>query len=179
MNRIPRTGSGKTVRKRPAWLVLALSLAGALLLAWVLFGGRGFQTEENLNAPGIKDVVVSDQDTAYPSSDVLRFGGRPNTVYVYVSVDGLSSGENLEARVERSAHGSLLSRLLSTKAKIRAMDEREDQLAPSGAGVSGVLKFEVRTESGEPLPAGNYSIRLYLSGQSGEVAASKTFVILE
>ena len=179
VNRIPRTGISKPPRERPAWLVLALSLAGVLLLAWVLFGGRGFEAEESLNAPGIKEVVVSDQNTAYPSSDVLRFSERPPVVYVYVSVDGLPAEGDLEARVERSARGSLLSRLLSTETRIQAVDEQGDQLVPSGTGSSGVLKFAVRTESGEPLPAGNYNVRLYLSGKSGGISARKSFVILD
>lgn len=177
MSRMPSTGSGKKTRERTACMVLAPLLAGVLLLTWVLFGGRSFETTEELNAPGIKDIAVSDEDTAYPSSDVLRFSEPPGVVYVYVSVERFPADKDLNAHVERSARGSLLTRLLFTRATIKVVDDREDQLAPSEGGVSGVLKFAVRTESGEPLPAGNYDVALYLSGGNGEPAARKSFVV--
>lgn len=154
--------------------VLALSL-------WFLWPGRGFEPGEKLTAPGVKDIAVSEKDTLYPPSDVLRFGERPQTVHVYVAVDGLNSGTKLSARVERSGRGSLLSRIFSgTDTGLEAVDENEEQLNPSGNGVSGVVKFIVRTKSGEPVPPGDYTVIIYRSGsnlESKEEAARKLFIV--
>jgi hypothetical protein len=57
------------------------------------------------------------------------------------------------------------------------LDGREEQLGPSGGGVAGVVKFAVREESGEPLPAGKYTVSVYAGPEGGDLAAIKYFVI--
>ncbi len=182
MNYLPSTTSKPAARWRwPIYSIFVLVLVGLALLLWFLLFGRGFQPGEKLTAPGVKDIAVSEKDTLYPPSDVLRFGERPRAVHVYVAVDGLNSGTKLSARVERSGQGSLLSRLFSgAGAGIEAVDENEEQLNPSGGGVSGVVKFIVRTKSGEPVPPGDYTVIIYRSGsnvESKEEAARKLFVV--
>ncbi len=161
--------------------ILVLILAGLALLIWLLSIGLKFEPGEKLAAQGVRDIAVSERDTLYPSSDVLRFAERPQAVHVYVAVDGLNSGTKLSARVERSGRGSLLSRLFSgAGAALEAVDENEEQLSPSSGGVSGVAKFIVRTKSGEPVPPGDYTVIIYRSdanAEGEEEAARKLFVV--
>jgi hypothetical protein len=157
-----------------------LGVAALALLLWVVFGGRGFEPGEEVGARGIKDIAVSEEDTLYPPSDVLRFGERPGVIYVYVTAEGLPAGTDLEARVERSGWESLLSRLLSGSGPLEVVDEQEEQLGPSEGGVSGVVKFALGTESGEPVPPGNYTVSIHRTGNNVEdedAAARKTFVV--
>jgi hypothetical protein len=120
---------------------------------------------------------VSLEDTSYPSSDVLRFDRRPEVVYVYLAVDDLPRGRDLEARVERSGSHSALSWLLSGGDGLEVSDGREEHLGPSGGGVAGVVKFAVSTESGEPLPPGDYTVSIYASQEARDAAARKYFMI--
>jgi hypothetical protein len=58
------------------------------------------------------------------------------------------------------------------------LDEEEDRLGSSNGGVSGVVRFAVRAESGEPLPAGDYTVEFSAVGQNARVPlAEKYFVI--
>lgn len=180
MNRLPSTAKDGKRGRDPRILPAVLGLAALALMAWVLFGGRGFEPGEEVSAPGIKDVAVSEEDTLYPPSDVLRFGERPGVIYVYVAVERLPAGTDLEARVERSGWESLLSRLLAGSGELRAVDEREEQLGPSGDGVSGVIKFSLETDSGEPVAPGNYTVSIHRAGgdvEDSEAAARKSFVV--
>jgi hypothetical protein len=151
-----------------------------VLAAVALFQERGFSPGEELYAPGFEDVAVSTEDTSYPSSDALRFDRRPEVVYVYLAVEDLRRDSDLEARVERSGRESALSWLLGGGERIEVLDGQKEQLGPSGDGVSGVVKFAVRTESGKPLPAGNYTVSIYAGSEameSRDPAAIKYFVI--
>lgn len=183
MTPLPSTAKGTKGRERrrdPRLVPAALAVAALALVVWVIFGGRGFEPGEELNAPGIKDIAVSEEDTLYPPSDVLRFGTRPRVVYVYVAVEGLPAGTDLGARVERSGWESVLSRLFAGSGRLMAVDEREEQLAPSGEGVSGVVKFSVETESGGLVPPGDYTVSIHRVGgdvEGGEAAARKLFVV--
>jgi hypothetical protein len=172
-----------TARKRrrwPGYALAAVGLAALVLAAVALFQERGFSPGEELYAPGFEDIAVSTEDTSYPSSDALRFDRKPEVVYVYLAVEDLPRDSDLEARVERSGRESALSRLLGGGERIEVLDGQKEQLGPSGDGVSGVVKFAVRTESRKPLPAGNYTVSVY-SGPEGmesrDPAAIKYFVI--
>ena len=130
-------------------------------------------------SPGAEDIAASPEDTAYPSSDTLRFDDGPEVVYVYLRVEDLATNEDLEARAERTSRTSVMGRLLGGS-DLRVVDEGEEQLAMSGSGVSGVVKFAVRSGSGRPLPPGNYTVAVYAAsggaGESGAVA-KKYFVV--
>lgn len=132
-----------------------------------------------MKAGGVKDVAVSEEDTLYPPSDVLRFSEAPAVVYVYVAVEGLPSGTDLDASVERSGRESVLGWLFSGAQDIEVVDEQEDQLTPAGTGVAGVIKFALKTRSGESLPAGNYTVVIQRSRsdvENSEVAI-KRFIV--
>lgn len=180
MSVLPDTATKRAHRRWSRYALAAVGLAASLLVAGKFLGEGGFSPGEELYARGFEDVAVSAEDTSYPTSDVLRFDRRPEVVYVYLAVEDLPKDTDLEARVERSGRQSALSWLLDGSEGLEVLDEREEQLGPSGDGVSGVVKFAVRAESGETLPVGNYTVSIYAG--SGETrgrdpAARKYFVI--
>jgi hypothetical protein len=177
---LPDTATERTHRRWPGYALAAMGLAALLLVAVAIVRGENFTPGEELYEPGFEDVVVSTADTSYPPSDALRFNLRPEVVYVYLAVEDLPRDSDLEASIERSGRESALSRLLGGDESIEVLDGREEQLGPSADGVSGVVKFAVRAEAGEPLPAGNYTVSIYASPEgteSREPAAIKYFVI--
>ena len=182
MKVLPETATRKVVDRRwPGYVLAVMGLAALLLVAMALLRGGSFSPGEDLYAPGFRDVAVSTADTTYPPSDVLRLDEGPEVVYVYLTVENLPSGSDLEARVERSGRRSALSWLLPGRGEsLEVSDEQEEHLGPSGDGVSGVVKFAVRAESGGPLPAGNYTVSIYAAqeetGPEG-AAARKYFAI--
>jgi hypothetical protein len=175
MRVLPETATRKVDNRWPGYVLAVLALAALLLAATALLRGGNFSPGERLYAPEFKGIAVSAEDTSYPSSDVLRFGGRPEVVYVYLSVEDLPRDSHLEAKVERSGRLSALSwLLLGGGDRLEVSDGQEEPLGPSAKGVSGVVKFAVRTESGDPLPQGNYTVSVY---SAGDVAARKYFAI--
>ena len=50
------------------------------------------------------------------------------TVFVYLGVEELPTGEDMEARAERVAFGSIFSLLFSPGPSIEILEEQEDQL---------------------------------------------------
>jgi hypothetical protein len=178
---LPDTATKRTHRRRwPGYALAAVGLAALLLAAVALLQERSFSPGEKLYAPGFEDIAVSTEDASYPSSDALRFDLRPEVVYVYVAVEDLPRDSDLDARVEHSSRESALSQLLGGGESIEVLDGREERLGPSGDGVSGVVKFAIRAEAGELLPAGNYTVSIYASPERTEgrdPAAIKYFVI--
>jgi hypothetical protein len=79
--------------------------------------------------------------------DEGRFGGEVETVFVYLSVEESPTGEDMEARVERVAFGSIFSLLFSPGPSIEILDEQEDQLGrPVKLGLErGDRHLEVRS----------------------------------
>jgi hypothetical protein len=157
-----------------------MALAALLFVGVALLRGGGFSPGEEMYTPGFEDIAVSTEDTSYPASDVLRFDSRPEALYVYLVVEDLPGGRNLAARIERSGAQSALTWLLAGGDGLEVSDEQEEHLRPSGGGVSGVVQFVVRAKSGEPLPAGNYTVSIYAiteGAAGGDAAARKYFVI--
>ena len=180
MSLLPETATRKGDRRWPWYVLAAMAIAALSFVGVELLRGGGFSPGEEMNAPGFEDIAVSAENTSYPASDVLRFDERPEVLYVYLVVEDLQGGRNLEARIERSGTQSLMGWLLEGGDDLEVSDEQEELLRPSGDGVSGVVQFVVRTASGEPLPAGDYTVSVY-ARQDGaaarEAAARKYFVI--
>jgi hypothetical protein len=178
---LPETATRKVDRRWPGYVLAVMGLAALLLVATSLLRGGSFSPGEDLYAPGLRDIAVSTADTMYPPADVVRLEERPDVVYVYLTVEDLPRGSDLEARVERSGRRSALSWLLpGSGERLEVSDEQEEHLGPSGDGVSGVVKFAVRAESGGALPAGNYTVSIYSANGvtgAGGAAARKHFVI--
>ena len=174
---LPETATRKKVNRRwPGFALAAMGLAALLLVVAVQVRGEGFTPGEKLYAPGFEDIAVSTENTSYPPSDVLRFHTRPEVVYVYLAVEDLPGVKDLEARVERSGRRSALSWLLGGGEGLEVSDGQEEHLVRTGGGVSGVVKFAVRAESGGPLPAGGYTVSIY-APKAGTHAARKYFLI--
>jgi hypothetical protein len=109
----------------------------------------------------------------------LRFGQRPEVVYVYLRVEDLPAGGDFEARAVRTGKASVIDRLLGGDG-LRVVEGGEKPLGVSGGGVSGVVKFAVRPRSGKLLPAGNYAVEIFTAAggaQQGSPVASKYFVV--
>jgi hypothetical protein len=178
---LPETATRKVDRRWPGYVLAVIGLAALLLVAMSLLRGGSFSPGEDLYAAGFRDVAVSTADTTYPPSDMLRLEGRPEVVYIYLTVENLSRGSDLEARVELSRRRSALSWLLPAGGEsLEVSDEQEEHLGPSDDGVSGVVKFAVRAASGGPLPAGDYTVSIYAAPAetgAGGAAARKYFVI--
>jgi hypothetical protein len=174
----PDTTTDKGGRRPSRAPVLAAVGLGVVMVAVaVSLWPNSFSPGETLSSGSARDIAVSREDTTYPDSDALRFDERPAAVYVYVRVEDLAEGD-LEARVERRAKDSVLGRVMGGGG-IRVAGRSEEPLGDSGESVSGVLKFAVRPDSGERLPAGNYTVEVYngAGGTEGDVLARKYFVV--
>jgi hypothetical protein len=160
--------------------LLAAVCFGVLLLTAVVSLWPGdFSPGEELISPGAEDIAASREDTLYPTSDRLRFDGRPEVVYVYLRVENLATYGDLEARVKRTSRTSALGRLLGGGGGLVVESEGEERLAVTYGGASGVVKFAVRPEFGG-LPSGEYTVAVYASsGGAGEssAVARKYFVV--
>lgn len=175
MSVLPETGTRRLYRRWPGYALAVMAVAALLLGAWSLLQEESFSPGEEIYAAGFEDIAVSTEDAPYPSSDVQRFEGGPDAVYVYVTVENLPRGEDMEATVERSGRQSVLSWILGERDSLKVLDDGRERLDPSG-----VVKFAVRAGSGRPLPAGNYTVSVYADpggARGGEVAARKHFVI--
>lgn len=178
MSFMPDTTRGKAEERRALGSVLVAACFGLLLLVAVLSLRRGdFSPGEELISPGAEDIAASSEDTTYPNTDSLRFDGGPGVVYVYLRVEDLATKGDFEARVGRSSRTSVLGRLFGG-GDLRVVDHDEERLGVSGGGVSGVVKFAVRPESGRRLPPGNYTVTVFAAGTEDSVAvATKYFVV--
>ena len=179
MKSFPDTTTEKGGGRPSRGPLLAAAGFGVVLLAAVVSWWPGnFSPGETLISPGARDIAVSREDTTYPTSDALRFEERPEAVYVYLRVEDLPEGD-LEARAGLTAKGSVVGRVMGDRG-IRVVGRSEEPLGVSGGGVSGVLKFAVRSRSGGRLPSGNYTVEVYndVGGpESGGAVARKYFVV--
>jgi hypothetical protein len=167
-------GAGRKSRA-PALAVVGLGVV--MVVVAVSLWPDNFSPGETLISPSAQDIAVSREDTTYPGSDALRFDERPEAVYVYLRVEDLAEGE-LEARAGRTAKDSVLRRVMGDGG-IEVVGRDDRPLGVSGEGLSGVLKFAIRPDSGGRLPAGNYTVEVSngAAGTEGGVLARKYFVI--
>ena len=172
------TKQGRGGRGRPGLLLLLAGALSVLVLAVALSVGRqDFSPGEEIGAPGVEDLAVSPEATSYPDSDRPRLDGGHGVVYVYVRVERLALAGDLEVRVERWSRTSALALLFGGDG-LEVVDEEEDRLGASGGGVSGVLRFAVREGSGEPLPAGRYTVDVYADGREGPVVVARKYFVV-
>ena len=86
----------------------------------------------------------------------------------------------MEARVERAGSGSAFSLLFGRGAGLEVLN-RENNLSKGENGTTGIVKFALKTNSGEPVPPGNYTVDVYgpgvADGGDNTVAARKSFVV--
>jgi hypothetical protein len=180
MSVLPNTTTKGTDRRWPLYVLVAVFLAALALGVEAFLRAETFSVGEEISSPAVRDIVVSAEDSLYPPPDEGRFEGETETVFVYLSVEELPTGEDMEARVERVASGSMFYLLFSPGPGIEVLDEQEDQLSSGSNGATGILKFALETRSGEPMPPGNYTVEIHGSGTGdgpGAVAARKSFVV--
>ena len=187
MNVLPNTATKgvrpKDVSRRwPLYVLVAAALAALALSVESFLKAESFSPGEEIVSPGIRDVSVSAENSLYPPPDTGRFEGPPGTVFVYLSVEDLPSGEDMEARVKRVESGSVYALFFGQGVGLEALDEQEDHLRKGPDGATGIVKFALKTRSGEPVPPGNYTVEVYGPGTTGEegaaaMAARKYFVV--
>lgn len=178
MSVLPNTTTKGTDRRWPLYVLVAVFLAALALGVEAFLRAENFSVEEEISSPAIRDITVSAENSLYPPPDTGRFEGRPETVFVYLSVEDLPSGEDMEAHVERAGSGSVFSLFFGSRTGLEALDEQEDHLRNGENGATGIVKFALKTKSGEPVPPGNYTVDVYGPGaENGAVAARKFFVV--
>jgi hypothetical protein len=181
MTALPNTTSSKEAGRRwPLYVLVAVVLVALTLGVEAFLRAENFSPGEEIVSPSIRDIAVSAENSLYPPPDTSRFEERPETIFVYLGVEGLPSGEDMEARVERAGSGSIFSLFFGQGAGLEVLDEQEDHLSKSENGATGVVKFALKTSSGEPVPPGNYTVDIYGPGgtdEEGAAAARKRFVV--
>jgi hypothetical protein len=180
---LPNTTTKGADRRWPLYVLVALVLVALALGVEAFLREENFLPGEVISAPGVRDVVVSPENSLYPPPDTARFEVPPETVFVYLSVEELPGVEGMEARVQRAELGSAFSLLFDRGTSIEILDEQEDQLSTGENGATGIMKFALETTSGEPVPPGNYTVEIYGPAATREeeeaVAVRKLFVIEE
>lgn len=180
---LPNTTTKGAYRRWPLYVLVTVVLLALALGVEAFLRAENFLPGEDISAPGIRDVVVSPENSLYPPPDTARFKEPPGTIFVYLSVEELPGVEDMEARVQRAESGSAFSLLFDRGTDIEVLDEQEDQLSTGENGATGIMKFALASTSGEPVPPGNYTVEVYGPGATGEeedaVAVRKLFVIEE
>jgi len=180
MSGLPNTTTKGTDRHWPLYVLVAVVLAALALGVEAFLRTETFSVGEEISSPVVRDITVSAEDSLYLPPDEGRFEGETETIFVYLSVEELPTGEDMEARVKRVTSGSMFSLLFSPGPGIEVLDEQEDQLTSGSNGATGILKFALETRSGEPIPPGDYTVEIHGSGTgngAGAVAARKSFVV--
>lgn len=161
MTLLPETKSRGAGRRWPVWVLVGVALVALALLVEAFLRAENFSPGERILSPSIRDVAVSDEDALYPPPNMGRFTSPPETVFVYLSIEGAPAGEDMEVIVERSENASAFALLFAREPEVVAVDEQEDQLGGGEGGASGVVKFTLQTRSGGPVPPGNYTLEVY------------------
>ena len=180
MSVLPNTTTRGAGRRWPLYALVAVALVALALGVEALLREENFAPRKEILSTSVRDVIVSPENSLYPPPDTNRFQGPPETVFVYLSVEGLPSGEDMEARAQRAESGSVFRMFFGEEAGLEVLDEQEDQLSKAENGATGIVKFALKTDSGEPLPPGNYTVEVYGPGEAdggGEPAVRKSFVV--
>lgn len=127
MTALPNTKTRGAGRRWPIYVLMAVALVALWLVVESFLRAEGFTPGEEIVSPNIRDVSVSAENRLYPPPDVNYFGERPETIYVYLSVEDLPTGEDMRARVQRSGSGSAFSLFFGRDEELEAVDEQEDQ----------------------------------------------------
>ncbi len=181
MRSLPETAHHRSPRQRTHWPMAALVGILAVILATgviSLFRGEGeFTPGESRTSTGVQDIVVSGEDSLYPPPDVDTFSVSPEALWVYLIVEGMSN-ERLEASVVRADRATVLSWLFASGGELEVGGEAEERLVRDGGKVSGMIKFSIRSASGEPVSPGDYTVSVSQAGGERPIA-TKSFVVSE
>ena len=125
---LPNTTNKGTGRRWPLYALVAAVLVALVLYVEAFLRAETFSPGEEIEAPSVKDIAVNTEDGLYPPPDTSRFQERPETIFVYLSVEGLPAGEDMEARVESVGLGSVLS-FFGQGTGLEALDEQQNHLS--------------------------------------------------
>ena len=134
MSVLPNITTRGLDRRWPLYLLVAVTLTALTLDVEAFLRAENFLPGEEISSPGVRDVIVSPEDSLYPPPDTAHLEEPPETIFVYVSVEELPSVEDIEAQVERAGSGSMFSLLFDRGAGIEVLDEQEDQLSTGENG---------------------------------------------
>ena len=180
MRVLPNTSTKGASRRWPLYALATAALVALALGVETFLRAENFLPGKEIVSPGIRDITVSTEDNLYPPPDTSYFEEQPETVFVYLSVEDLPSGEDMEARVERAGSGSAFSLLFGSGGGLEILNE-DNNLSKGENGSTGIVKFALKTNSGEPVPPGNYTIDVYgpeaADGGGNSVAARKSFAV--
>jgi len=167
----------RSLRQWPLWLLVALGLVALALVVEAFLRGEDFAPGEEITSPAVRDVAVSAENSLYPPPDVGSFGWRPETIYVYLSVEDLPLAERdaLRATVERTGSRPAFALLSGGNDDLVLSDSGEDRIERGENGATGVVKLVLKTRSGEPLPPGNYTVAV--ADGEGPPAVRKLFAV--
>ena len=183
MRVLPNTSTKGASRRWPLYALATAALVALVLGVETFLRAENFLPGKEIVSPGIRDITVSTEDNLYPPPDTSYFEEQPDTVFVYLSVEDLSSGEEMEARVERAESDSVFPLFFGRRPGLETLDEQEDHLRKGTNGATGVVKFTLKTRSGEPVPASNYTVDVYGPGtviqEDGDTVAARKFFVLE
>ena len=178
---LPSTTTKGAERRWPIFVLVAVVLVALALLVEAFLRAESFSPGEELPGSGIQDISVSERDSLYRPPDSGRFRRQPEIIFVYLSVNDVPGVEDMTAQVERSGSASVFSLLFGRGPTLEAVDEQEDQLSTDEGGASGIVKFALKTRSGEPVPPGNYTLQVRASpgkgSDEGPVLARKFFIV--
>jgi hypothetical protein len=178
---LPSTTTKGAERRWPVFVLVAVVLVALALLVESFLRAESFSPGEELPGSGIQDISVSERDSLYRPPDSGRFRRQPEIIFVYLSVNDVPGVEDMTAQVERSGSTSVFSLLFGRGPTLEAVDEQEDQLSTVEGGASGIVKFALKTRSGEPVPPGNYTLQVRGSpgkgSDEGPVLARKFFIV--
>ena len=159
------------------WPIVLAGLLGTLVLALLLVNawrGWGLPRGEGSNGNGVENIVISAEESPYLPADAERFGDRPGTVYVYVVVRRMPSGDRLRVRVERESADSVIGRVFTTDRGGVVIQPLETRPGP-GEDLD-VIRFALGARSGEALPSGRYTVSVYReSGDEGSGPAARKY----
>src|SRR5215210_4879513 len=108
MSVLPNTTT-KGAYRWPFYVLVTIVLVALALIVEAFLREETFSQGEEISAVGIRDVVVSEEDSLYPPPDTGYFQEPPETIFVYLSVEDLPGGEDMEARIQRAWSGSVFS----------------------------------------------------------------------
>jgi hypothetical protein len=180
MRVLPNTSTKGAGRRWPLYALAIAALVALSLGVETFLRAENFLPGKEIVSPGIRDITVSTKDNLYPPPDTSYFEDQPEAVFVYLSVEDLPSGEAMEARVERAGSGSAFSLLFGPGAGLEILNE-DNNLSKGENGSTGIVKFALKTNSGKPVPPGNYTVDVYgpraAEGEDNSVAARKSFAV--
>ena len=180
MTFLPETKSRGAERQWPLWILVGIVLLAMALAVEAFLRAEDFAPGEEIFSPSIRDISVSQKNTLYPPANVGRFGRSPQTVFVYLSVQDAPPDRDMAVSISRTENASIPALIRSSEPEVFAVDEQEDQLTSGEKGATGVVKFALQTRSGDPIPAGNYTLEVREpsdGGAEGDVAARQYFVV--